>query len=301
MDKRLRHLPALRCFDAAARHQSYSRAAEELAITQAAVSQQIRGLEQALGAKLFARDGRQMKLTARGHSLARHVTEAFNQVLDGFNSVQCESEPGVLTVTTTGSFASMWLMPRLWKFSRLHPDIAVRVMASVQVEDLRRSDIDLAIRQGEIRSDELEQEFIINEPVFAVCSRQLQEELDLQQPHQIIQCLLVEGHDPGRFSWRHWFELAGLDYQAKTLRMIEVHTLEMCINAVAAGQGVCLSSYSLAGEMMRRGVLVKPFDIEITPGFAFSLLNDPDSPRLARIEVFKAWLKQELASTPPLA
>ena len=154
---------------------------------------------------------------------------------------------------------------------------------------------------GEARSDELEQELIINEPVFAVCSRQLVEELDLRQPQQITQCLLVEGHDPGRFSWRHWFELAGLDYRPEALSMIEVHTLEMCVNAVAAGQGICLSSYSLAGEMIRRGVLVKPFDIEIVPGFSFSLLNDPDSPRLARIEVFKAWLKQELDATPPLA
>ncbi|GAA0358507.1 glycine cleavage system transcriptional regulator GcvA [Bowmanella denitrificans] len=296
MDKRLRHLPALRCFDAAARHQSYRQAADELAITQAAVSQQIRALEEGLGVKLFYREGRQMRLTARGRTLAKAVELAFSQLLKGFNQVQCEEEAGVLTVTTTGSFASMWLMPRLWKFSVLYPDISIRVMASPQVEDLRHGDIDVAIRQGDGVWSELCQEVLISDPVFAVCSRRMADEMQLTHPSQVNGCLLVEGHDPGLFSWQNWFSLAGIHFDRKQLRWVEVATWEMCINAVAAGHGICLSTATLAGEMIQRGVLVKPFEIEITPGPTFSILHNPDSPRLARIQIFRDWLRQELAA-----
>ncbi|MDF2178655.1 LysR substrate-binding domain-containing protein [Aliiglaciecola sp. CAU 1673] len=295
MDKRLRLLPVMRCFDAAARHQSYSKAADELAITQAAVSQQIRSLEQTLGVKLFVRDGRLMRLTARGNSLAEHVSQALSLMVEGFNKVQCEPEEGVLTVTTSGSFASMWLMPRLWKFSLRHPGISVRVMASPQLEDLRHSELDVAIRQTNRQFPDLCQEVLIREPVFPVCSKQLIQDVKLDHPSKIKQCWLVEGYDPGPFSWRNWFELAGLDYQKDTLRWMEVGSWEMAINAVAAGHGICLSTPSLAGEMIRRGILVKPFAIAIEPGLTFTVLHDPDSPRLSRILAFRQWLKDEVA------
>ncbi|MBN7819652.1 LysR substrate-binding domain-containing protein [Bowmanella yangjiangensis] len=295
MDKRLRHLPALRCFDAAARNQSYRQAADELAITQAAVSQQIRALEEGLGVKLFYRDGRRMRLTARGQTLANSVEQAFAQLVRGFNTVQCEEAAGVLTVTTTGSFASMWLMPRLWKFSVEHPQVSIRVMASPYIEDLRHGDIDIAIRQGNGVWNELCQEVIISDPVFAVCSKRMADEMQLTDPAQVNQCLLVEGHDPGLFSWQNWFSQAGLEFNRKALRWVEVATWEMSINAVAAGHGICLSTSTLAGELIKRGTLVRPFEIEITPGPTFSILHNPDSPRLARIKVFRDWLKKELA------
>ncbi|GAB3013095.1 LysR substrate-binding domain-containing protein [Bowmanella dokdonensis] len=295
MDKRLRHLPSLRCFAAAARHQSYSRAAEELAISQAAVSQQIRSLEQALGVKLFFRQGRQMQLTSRGHTLARHVEQAFDTLLTGLNKLRCEQEAGVLTVTTTGSFASMWLMPRLWKFSLMHPGISVRVMASPQLEDLRHADIDVAIRQGERLAEGLHQEVIIQDPVYAVCSTQFMREQQLSHPQQVRDCLLVEGHDPGPFSWRRWFELAGVAVEPDKLRSVVVDTWEMSINAVAAGHGLCLSATCMAGELISRGILIKPFAIDIHPGVRFSLLHDPESPRLMRIQAFTHWVKKELA------
>ena len=295
MDKRLRHLPLLRCFAAAARHQSYSRAAEELAVSQAAVSQQIRALEQSLGVKLFVREGRQMRLTSRGTTLATHVETAFDTLLSGLNKLRCEEEAGVLTVTTTGSFASMWLMPRLWRFSLLHPGISVRVMASPQLEDLRHADIDVAIRLGNRVAEGLHQEVIIQDPVYAVCTAGFLQEQGLTHPEQVRDCLLVEGHDHDPFSWQRWFELAGVAVEQDKLRTVVVDTWEMSLSAVAAGHGLCLSASCLAGELISRGILVRPFEVEILPGVRFSLLHDPDSPRLARIEAFSRWVKQELA------
>jgi len=158
MDLRLRYIGLLRCFDAAARHQSYSLAAKELSISQAAVSQQIRSLEQRLAVKLFSRQGRAMQLTDQGLKLQTHVSQAFSVLLQGFDQIQLEPEQGNLVVTTTLSFASIWLVPRLWKFAEVQPAIKVKVMVSEELEDVRHSGIDIAIRQGKSDVENVSQE-----------------------------------------------------------------------------------------------------------------------------------------------
>ena len=288
-------MPLLRCFDAAARHQSYSRAAEELSISQAAVSQQIRNLEQQIGVKLFARRGRKMLLTQQGQTLAGYVARSFEMLLQGFDRIQMEPVDGALTVTTTLSFASMWLVPRLWKFAEVYPGITVKVMVSSQLEDLRHSTIDVAIRQGDSWQEEVHQEELFVDPVFPVCSPQLLEDASLSSPEQISEFQLVEVEEPGRFSWENWFDAAGATCRAEQLSWIEVLSWEMGINSVLAGQGICLATYILTKEMIDKGVLVKPFDVNIEPGLRFSLLYDEDSPRLQRTMIFSNWLKQEVA------
>ena len=195
MDKRLRHINLLRCFDAAARHQSYSLAAEELAISQAAVSQQIRNLEDYFQVKLFTRKGRSMYLTQQGTVLANSVSKAFNELSLGFDRIQIEPENGVLTVTSSPSFCSRWLVPRLWKFSSLYPDIQVRALASAQLEDVRHSEIDIAIRQGETDVKNVHQEILIRDPVFPVCSPKVFKDYHLTTIEQISKCWLVEAID----------------------------------------------------------------------------------------------------------
>ena len=146
MDNRLKHLNALHSFEVAARHQSYSRAAEELFVSQAAISQQMRHLEQVLSTKLFVRNGRNMILTQSGKQLFTACQKGFNTIIDGLNSIQCEGIPGELTITSTQAFCSMWIMPRLYKFSQLHSEISIKIMGSNQVEDLSKKHIDVAIR-----------------------------------------------------------------------------------------------------------------------------------------------------------
>jgi LysR family transcriptional regulator, glycine cleavage system transcriptional activator len=298
MDKRLRHIALLRCFDAAARHQSYSLAAEELSITQAAVSQQIRNLEEHLQVKLFNRQGRAMQLTKQGSTLFESVGKAFSELSLGFDRIQIEPQAGVITVTASPSFCSRWLVPRLWKFSILYPDIQVRAMASTQYEDVRHSDIDVAIRQGEMQTNHVHQETLLLDPVFPICSPRVYKEEQLTSPEKINQCWLVEAIGVGRsgFSWKDWFKLAGVPVDPKGYNWMEVTTWEMGINAVLSGHGIFLTSGCMAQDLIESGALVKPFDIQIEPGLRFSLLYDEESPRMARIKVFTQWLKAELAA-----
>lgn len=296
MDKRLRHIALLRCFTAAARHQSYSMAAQELAITQAAVSQQIRSLEQQLMVRLFIRKGRAMLLTSQGRTLQDYVSRAFSLLSEGFDRVQVEPEEGVLNVTTGLSFASIWLVPRLWRFAALYPSINIKVFVSVELEDLRHSGIDVAIRQGDTIDHSVYSELLFTDPVFPVCSPSLLEKNNIQRPDQIGCCQLVEATGKGRFTWKNWFDIAGIRMHSSQMSWLEVSTLEMGINAVMAGQGVCLASSCLVSDLIKNGLLVKPFNISIEPGQRFTLLYDQDSPRLARIKVFSDWLKQELDS-----
>jgi LysR family transcriptional regulator, glycine cleavage system transcriptional activator len=298
MDKRLRHIALLRCFDAAARHQSYSLAAEELSITQAAVSQQIRNLEEHLQVKLFNRQGRAMQLTKQGSTLFESVGKAFSELSLGFDRIQIEPQAGVITVTASPSFCSRWLVPRLWKFSILYPDIQVRALASTQYEDVRHSDIDVAIRQGEMQTNHVHQETLLLDPVFPICSPRVYKEEQLTSPEKINQCWLVEAIGVGRsgFSWKDWFKLAGVPVDPKGYNWMEVTTWEMGINAVLSGHGIFLTSGCMAQDLIESGALVKPFDIQIEPGLRFSLLYDEESPRMARIKVFTQWLKAELAA-----
>ncbi|GHB69769.1 transcriptional regulator [Psychrosphaera saromensis] len=306
MDKRLRHIGLLRCFDAAARHQSYSLAAEELSISQAAVSQQVRNFEEHFQVKLFSREGRVMRLTKQGKTLSNSVTKAFSELSLGFDRIQIEPENGVLTVTASPSFCSRWLVPRLWKFSSLYPDIQVRALASSQYEDVRHSEIDVAIRQGEKQVSNVHQETLILDPIFPVCSPKVLEQHGLTSPEQINQCWLVEAIDhtcsktsngfnsPNGFSWNDWFNLAGIPLNEDHHKWMEVTTWEMGINAVLSGHGIFLTSGCMAQDLIESGALVKPFNIQIEPGLKFSLLYDEESPRIARIKVFTDWLKKEL-------
>lgn len=293
MDQRLRNLPAIRCFLAAAKRQSYSRAALDLAVTQAAVSQQIRSLEESIGTKLFRREGRDMVLTEAGKILAEHAEGAFNLLSNGLDKINVEPVEGNLIVTTTHSFASMWLMPRMWKFSVDNPGITLSVVASHTYEQLKHTEIDIAIRQGKCDEPGIFRELISEDPVTAVCSPKLYNE-DLIEPMDVTKCWLVESHDPGPYTWGNWFELAGIKADSKKLKWLEVATWEMAINAVMAGHGICLSSELVASEMVRRGQLVKPFNIYIEPGVEFYLMFDEDSPKRARIDTFRQWVKKEI-------
>ena len=297
MDKRLRHVALLRCFDAAARLESYSLAATELSITQAAVSQQIRNLEEHLNVKLFSREGRSMRLTKQGKTLANSVSKAFSEISSGFDRIQIEPQAGVITVTASPSFCTRWLVPRLWKFSALYPDIHVRALASVQFEDLKHSDIDVAIRQGEIQKGNVYQQTLLHDPVFPICSPRVYEQEQLTSPDKINQCQLVEviGNGLSGFGWQDWFELAGVPLDPYRYNWMEVTTWEMGINVVLSGHGIFLTSGCFAQDLIDSGALIKPFNIQIEPGITISLLYDEESPRMARITVFEKWLKDELS------
>jgi len=297
MDKRLKQLNNLRSFESAARHQSYSEAAKELFVSQAAVSQQMRQLEAAMGSKLFARSGRKMQLTESGEKLYQATYKAFDILLKGFNSIQTEEVAGTLTITSTQAFTSLWLMPRLYKFSIKHPEIKIKVVSSNSIEDLRQGHIDLAIRfitTGEVDiSDDMDYEFIAEDHVYPACSPQLISEYNFKEPKDILQCWLVSLENQGPIDWSTWFKEAGVDKFQCHKKWTEVSSGDMALSAVLSGHGFTLASQALFSQYVNTGQLVIPFNIKHPVSFKRYFVFDPNSAKKARLDVFIAWLKEE--------
>ena len=299
MDKRLKHLNNLRSFESAARHQSYSKAAGELFVTQAAVSQQMRQLETSLGTRLFSRSGRKMQLTNSGEKLYQATHQAFDILLKGFNSIQAEDIAGSLTITSTQAFTSLWLMPRLYRFSVKHPEIKIRVLSSNGIEDLRQGHIDLAIRfrttlDSEI-CDEMVYEFVGEDHVYPACSPQLAKEMNFQKPQDILKCWLVSLEHEGTINWPTWFKQASIDNYQKHIKWTQVSSGDMALSAVLSGHGFTLASQALFSQYVDPGQLVIPFDIKHPVSFKRYYVYDPNSAKKARLDVFLAWLKEEAA------
>ena len=297
MDKRLKHLNNLRSFESAARHQSYSKAAEELFVTQAAVSQQMRQLETSLGTRLFSRNGRKMQLTNSGEKLYQATHQAFDTLLKGFNSIQTEDIAGSLTITSTQAFTSLWLMPRLYRFSIKHPEIKIRVLSSNGIEDLRQGHIDLAIRfrttlDSEI-CDEMTYEFVGEDHVYPACSPQLAKEMNFQEPQDILKCWLVGLEHEGSINWPTWFKQAGIENYQKHSKWTQVSSGDMALSAVLSGHGFTLASQALFSQYVDTGQLVIPFDIKHPVSFKRYYVYDPNSAKRARLDIFIAWLKEE--------
>ncbi|KJY93588.1 MULTISPECIES: LysR substrate-binding domain-containing protein [Vibrio] len=293
MDKRLHFLSNIRYFEAAARWESYSRAAQELCVTQAAVSQKLRQLEEALGCKLFIRQGRDMVLTGEGQRLYTKVSSAFETLIEGLNATQPEPIEGVLSVATSPSFAARWLMPRLWKFSLEYPETLIRISSAMAPKVALTSEIDVAIGEVNFHEEGIVREMLFNEAVFPVCSPSLARDMKLTHPEQLLKCWLIKGIRSHHFSWESWFAKANVDISQRACEWMEVDTLDMGINAVIAGHGVCPGTDSLAGDFIERGLLVKPFDIELDNGIEYVASYHSNSIRKARISVFVQWLKRE--------
>ncbi|MGO1296124.1 MAG: LysR substrate-binding domain-containing protein [Vibrio sp.] len=298
MDNRLRYLSALRFFESASRLKSYSKAAEELHVTQAAISQKLRQLEERLGYKLFIRRGREMHLTDKGQILYKYVNSGFKSIITGLNRIQNEPLEGILNVSAPRSFSTRWLMPRLWKFTMEFPHIPIRVQHSKAL-DIRHTETDVLIWQGDesVEPLELEQETLFDEAIFPYCSPQLAESIKFEHPAQLLKCWLID-FDLASFNWQHWFQCANVNAQRDGLLWMEVSTFDMAINAVVAGHGACLATESISADFVERGLLVKPFDIGLKPGIRYSVVSDPTSSRVLRINAFKSWLQKELNNQP---
>ncbi len=289
MDKRLQQLSAFRTFEAASRHLSYSDAAKELFVSQAAVSQQIRSLEQRLNVKLFVRKGRRMYLTNQGETLKQHVEQAFELLVDGMNKIQSEPLEGILNVTCTQTFASRWLMPRLWRFSLLYPDVSVRVVATEVAEDIRSGSSDLAIRMTRKHYDGLVNLPFAESKVYPVCSPELASSMKFHSPEQLNECWLIQVVNETTYTWQRWFELTGSQYQANRQLWMEVNTADNGLSAVMAGHGACIAADIAVAKLIKQGLLVKPFDIEFAERLPIKLLYDEQNPRRERLKVFTDW------------
>ncbi len=295
--RRLPPLNSLRAFEAAARWLSFSKAAEELFVTPAAVSQQIRQLEDYLGIALFHRMTRAVRLTEEARTVLPLVTEGFDKLAEAVERLSREDESGLLTVTSAPTFAGTWLLQRLPGFADRHPEIDVRLDASLDTRDFERDGIDVGIRLGMGDYPGLHAEKIFSEEVSVVCSpKLLNGSRPLQTPDDLRHHRLLHV-DWGSFDtplpdWRMWTKAAGvegIDVEHGPRFTVE----SMAAEAAASGAGVALVSHHAMAEYLDSGRLVRPFDLVLKADFAFWLVCPPEHLRRAKVKAFRDWLLEE--------
>ncbi|MFH7586869.1 LysR substrate-binding domain-containing protein [Oceanimonas smirnovii] len=280
----------MRVFAVAARHGSYSAAADELCVTQAAVSQQIRNLESSLGCRLFVRKGAGMVLTYEGRTLLPFAEQGLATLEQGLNQLLSPAA-GPLQLSVLPSFAARWLMPRLWRFTELHPHLELRLQPSQQLADFAAGEADLAIRYGEGNYTGLHSDWLMSDTAFPVCAPALAAQL--QRVEDLIRLPLVAGPEYAGVSWANWLALSGNEHILPHCRQLTVGDGNLGLEMVLAGQGVALSRSVLVADLLREGRLCRPFSTELTPQHRYYLVWRPDSSRLNDIALVRDWLKQE--------
>jgi LysR family glycine cleavage system transcriptional activator len=282
-------------FEAAARHLNFTRAAEELMVTQAAVSRQVHLLEDNLGALLFERRPRGLTLTAAGQRLYAAVTMGLGHVATTAADLRRVRREGELTVSTSVTFANYWLMSRVAKFRAAHPDIQLRLVASAPVRDLTASGIDLAVRYGRGRWAGVEALHLLDNHVFPVCApsymarrRPLQSVTDLLEETLLH---LVE-FDRNWVSWEAWLAAMGIAARPRG-PSLEFDNYLVLTQAVLDGQGIALGGGRLAEDFLARGVLIRPIEAMLRSEQSFYLLIPTDQPMTPQAQAFRDWILVE--------
>jgi LysR family transcriptional regulator, glycine cleavage system transcriptional activator len=288
---RLPSLNALRAFEAAARHESFTKAALDLNVTQGAVSHQVKALEAEIGLKLFRREPQRLMLTDAGRRYLEVVRDAFDRLAAGTEELLRRQSSGVLTVSMSPNFAAKWLVPRLGRFVADHPEIDLRVAASVHHVDFAREDVDLAIRHGEGKWPGLHVVRLCTEELFPVCSPRLPVgPQGLRHPSQLRDYTLL--HLDGRDDWQKWLDAAAVE-GVDLSHGVVFNQASMTIDAAIDGQGVALSRTALASLDLLAGRLVRPFAEALPAPYAYYVVCPKATANRPKIMTFRDWLLTE--------
>lgn len=293
MRRRLPSLNALKAFEAGARHESFTKAAQELCVTQGAVSQQVKALEDELGLRLFRRERQRLVITDAGRSYLEVVRDAFDRLATGTEHLLQRQASGVLTVTTSPNFAAKWLVHRLGRFSEAHPEIELRISASMQHVDFAREDIDIAVRHGDGQWPGMHVARLCREELFPVCSpKLLRGRGALRLPRDVGHHSLLHANDSG--TWARWLERAGVR-GVDVSRGIVFNQSSMAIDAAIEGQGIAMARTVLAAWDLLAGRLVRPFPQALEAPFALWIVCPKSTAGLPKIATFRSWLLKEAA------
>lgn len=291
-----RHLPslnALKVFEAAARHVSFSLAAAELNVTHAAVSRHIRDLEVALGAKLFQRTGRGVQLTEQGQALGRKLTPAFDlleKATEQLTGPRVRRRPFVISAEI--SFAALWLVPRLGTFMAKHSDIDLELDPTNRIVDFRKEKVDLGIRYGDGEWADATSVKLIDSDLTPVCSPALLKKAKIRAPADLARVTLLQ-EDPKQH-WQDWLEAAGVDGEVTPAGpLLKGH---LAIAAAEAGQGFAIADMIQAGDALLANRLVSPFDI-VVRHHGYYAVRGAATKESKIASSFRAWLAAEIAAT----
>jgi len=290
MARRLPPLSALRPFEAAARLESFSRAAEELHITHGAVSHQVRALEEHLGTALFARHGKRVALTTAGRSFAEHVRSALQEIAVAAESLAAGRRDNRLTVSVLPSFAARWLMPRLIRFMDAHPRIEINVLATVALANFGADEVDVAIRMGRGPWPPLACEEFLDDEYFPVASPKMNRGKLPKEPKDLLRMRIMR---EDRDYWQLWFAAAGVPLD-RPLEGPYFNDSTFTLQAAARGEGVALARRSIVAEDLERGTLKRLFKISVASRETYWFVSPKETADAPRVKAFREWVKAEL-------
>lgn len=300
MSDALPPLTALRAFEAAARHLSFAKAAEELHVTPAALSFQIKSLEEHLGQPLFHRLNRAVALTEAGRALSPNLTEGFDAIRRGWRSTRRLLDETTLTVTAGPAFTAKWLAPRLFGFAQSHPEIELRFVASLRIMDFARDEIDLAIRFGQGEDPGLVNIPLFDEVLTPVMTPALAERFGSLEGLRDAPLL----HDDSiaflqpRVDWPAWLAAAGVDRSGTS--GVRFSHADHAIDAALSGGGINLARVSLAAGPLMDGLLVAPFDLALSTSARFRIVHQKGAENRPQMAAFLDWVQSEAAGVDAL-
>lgn len=296
MSRSLPPLAALHAFEAAARHEGFQRAGEELHVSAGAIGHHIKQLEAWLGVALFQRLPRGVMLTGAGQRYAHELRPILNQLADVSEAARRHGDDKVVTVTATSSLVTRWLMPRLGRLRDRHPQIELRVLGSTQPVDFARDGVDVAIRLGPGRYPGLKVDLLMEEWFSAVCSPAFRASAaSLQLPADLLRYPLL--HDepevrlPGEIDWARWLASCGVPYSGNSGARFS-HTY-LCLDAAASGQGVAIAAGPLIGDDLRSGRLVRLFEHKVRGPHCYYLLRSAQAEARPLVHAFCEWVISE--------
>lgn len=313
--QRLPPLNALRAFEAGARHLSFAMAAKELHVTPAAVSHQVKGLEEYLGQRLFRRLARGLELTRAGRALLPKLREGFERFGEALDALRALEDAGTLALSVAPSFATRWLAPRLHRFVSAHPELDVRINASTRLIDPKKDelasgdtvagspveDADIVVRFGTGDYPGFRVDKLLPVTVTPMCSPRLIEGAQpLRSPADLKHHVLIHDnvtYDDGRQLWDAWFEAAGMG-EADTSHGLRFSHAMLALEAAADGMGVALGMPVLAQSDLASGRLVAPLELSLPLKFAYYIVSGEDTAERNDVAAFRNWLLAEAAREP---
>jgi len=299
MRRQLPPMNSLKSFDSAARLLSFSKAGEELGLTHGAVSRAIKQLEEHLGVDLFKRATRSVSLTAAGLTYAAEIRDLLDRLAAATAAVRGRRTGGALTVSTLDSFGAKWLVPRLFRFRRAHPEIEVRLLTTQRLVDFAVEDVDVAIRMGRGKWPGVRAERLMNEDVSPVCSPRL-----LEGPHPLRTLADLKYHtlihDDFPLDWAAWLKAAGVN-DVDATRGPLFNSSGHALQAAIQGEGVVLGSSVLADDDVAAGRLVRPFTLTLPADLAYYLVYPPKALLKHKVRAFRDWMRGETNRENPPA
>ncbi|APO72064.1 LysR family transcriptional regulator protein (plasmid) [Rhizobium gallicum] len=299
--RKLPPLIGLTAFEAVARLGSFTKAARELGVTQAAVSRQIHLLEESLGFPLFRRLHRKIEATDKGRSLSAAATTAFNLMADTIAEIKRDESHEGLTISASVAFSHFWLLPKIASFSRKHPEIPLRIISQDNAVSLDGGDVDLAIRYGNGMWSDGRAELLFEDEIFPVCSPDYQEKLEgFADLHDLTRHPLISSdtEDPSWTGWDEWFAAFAIQAPRRPSGLRCSFYTE-AIYAALNGQGIALGWKRLVQNLLDQKALVRLTEDSITTRNGYFVIEPSRSAKNARVAQFVEWLKHEARDCEP--